>query len=116
MRKNDIQNGFLEWKNIEKRLGELIRIREKQEMTVLMDKGLSLFAKQLLLVNNMEPISENVFSKELQIKPINVEERLNFIQGRQGSFHSYKQLVELFKELEKQYAKKASLEKFDLTQ
>jgi len=112
MRKNDIQNGFLEWKTIEGRLGELIRIREKQETALLMDKGLSLFYKQLLLVNNMETNLESIALNELKIKPINVEERLSFIQGRQGSFHSFKQLVELFKELEKQYAKKASLEKF----
>ncbi|MGI8383618.1 YpoC family protein [Robertmurraya sp. P23] len=111
MRNNDIQNGFLEWKNIERQIEELIKIREKQETAMLMDKGLSLFHKVLWLVNNMEHIPENVSFKELKLKPINVEERLSFIRGRQGSFHSFKQLVELFKELEKQYAKKASLEK-----
>lgn len=112
MSKNDIKNGFLEWKNLERKLEELFKIREKQETALLMDKGLSLFHKVLLLVNNKEHIPEQVSLKEFKIKPINVEERLSFIQGRQGSFHSFKQLVELFKELEKQYAKKASLEKF----
>ncbi|MCM3599816.1 hypothetical protein M3175_03660 [Robertmurraya korlensis] len=112
MSKNDIQNGFLEWKSIERQLEELIKIREKQETALLMEKGLSLFHKMLLLVNNLEHIPENVSLKEIKIKPINVEERLDFIEGRQGSFHSFKQLAELFKELEKQYAKKASLEKF----
>jgi hypothetical protein len=112
MRKNDIQDGFLDWKNLESNIEELIKIREKQETAKLMDKGISLFNKLLLLVNNMESNLENIPFKELKIKPINAEERLNFIQGRQGSFHSFKQLVELFKELEKQYAKKASLEKY----
>ncbi|MGS2776288.1 YpoC family protein [Robertmurraya sp. GLU-23] len=112
MSKNDIQIGFREWKNIERQIEELIKIREKQETARLMDKGLSVFHEMLLLINNMEPIPDNVSWKEVKIKPINVEERLSFIQGRRGSFHSYKQLVELFKELEKQYAKKASLEKY----
>lgn len=112
MSKNEIQNGFLEWKSLEKQIEGLIEIREKQEASVLMDRGLTLFYKVLLLVNNMEPIYENGSLNDLKIKPINVEERLSFIQGRQGSFHSFKQLVELFKELEKQYAKKTSLEKF----
>ncbi len=111
MSRNDIQNGFLEWENMERQIEELIKIREKQQTTVQMDKGLSLFYKVLLLVNDIEHVPENVSFKQLKLKPINVEERLTFIQGRQGSFHSFKQLVQLFRELEKQYAKKASLEK-----
>jgi hypothetical protein len=112
MSKNDINKGFQEWKNIERRLEELYKIREKLETAVLMDKGFSLFYTILKLVNNMDPTFEKISIDELSIKPINVEERLGFIQGRKGSFHSFKQLAELFKELEKLYAKKASLEKF----
>ncbi|WP_066047651.1 YpoC family protein [Robertmurraya korlensis] len=112
MSKNDIHKGFQEWKNIERRLEELYKIREKLETSELMDKGFSLFYIILKLVNNMDPTLEIIPTNKLVIKPINVEERLSFIQGRKGSFHSFKQLAELFKELEKLYAKKASLEKF----
>lgn len=111
MSKNDIHKGLQEWKNIESRLEELYKIREKLETFTLMDKGFSLFYSILKLVNNIDPTQEIISINELKIKPINVEERLSFIQGRKGSFHSFKQLAELFKELEKLYAKKASLEK-----
>lgn len=105
------QKKFQEWKIIEKQLEGFFKVREKKETVVLMDKGLSLFYEALYVVNDQEVSYDEASISELTYKPINVVERMNFIQLRRGSFHSFKQLAELFKELEKQYAKKASLEK-----
>jgi hypothetical protein len=105
------QKKFQDWKIIEEQLVELFKIREKKETVELMDKGLSLFYEALYVVNGQEISYDEAFIGGLIYKPINVEERMNFIKLRRGSFHSFIQLGELFKELEKQYAKKASLEK-----
>jgi hypothetical protein len=101
---------FQDWNNIEEQLVELFKLRDKKETVVLMDKGLSLFYEALYVVNGLECSCDKASIRELIYKPINVEERMNFIQLRRGSYHSFIQIAELFKELEKQYAKKASLE------
>ena len=105
------QKIFEEWSNMEKQLVELFKVRGKKETVVLMDRGLSLFYEALFVINGQAISHDEASIMGLKYKPINVAERMNFIQLRRGSYHSFRQLAELFKELEKQYAKKASLEK-----
>ena len=47
----------------------------------------------------------------LEMKPVNLEERLGFIISRPTLFHSYRQLTELMVEQEKLYAKKNIVKK-----
>ncbi|MEK4029007.1 YpoC family protein [Pseudobacillus sp. FSL P4-0506] len=49
--------------------------------------------------------------RELSIKPVNVEERLEFIFKRPYSYHSYMQVSELMIEQEKQTAKYLAIKK-----
>lgn len=105
------QKIFEEWSQIEEQLVELFKVRGNKETVVLMDRGLSLFYEALFVVNGQKISQDEDSIRGLKYKPINVAERMNFIQLRRGSYHSFRQLAELFNELEKQYAKKASLEK-----
>jgi len=47
------------------------------------------------------------------VKPVNVQERLNFIETKPRLYHSYVQLAELFSEQEKLFAKNKALNKYN---
>jgi len=106
-----IQNGFYSWKKSVEELEAMFQARNTNESAALLERGLSLFIEMLHLTNEQTVSNEGVSFENLKLKPINVEERIRFILSRPGSYHSFKQLTELFKELEKLYAKKTSLEK-----
>lgn len=111
MEKDSIQSGFYSWKKSVEELEAMFQARNTNESAALLEYGLSLFIELLHLTNELTISSEEVNFGDLKIKPINVEERIKFILSRPGSYHSFMQLTELFKELEKLYAKKATLEK-----
>ena len=77
-----------------------------------MKKGIGLFL-QFLFWSNDRPISaiESTPLNLLEIKPVNLEERLGFIISRPNLFHSYRQLSELMVEHEKLFAKNKIIKK-----
>jgi hypothetical protein len=96
-----------EWQAIKFELEEYFRDRNQQGAKVLMDQGINLFIRFLHLTNEDISITrESIPFNEIPYKPVNVEERLSFIQSRPNLFHSFRQLSELMVEQEKQYVKK----------
>ena len=63
------------------------------------------FLECLYWLNEKPVVLRNgLVDSSLEIKPFNLEDRLQFILKRLNGYHSYKQLDELFKELEKHHA------------
>ncbi|MEH7491056.1 YpoC family protein [Neobacillus niacini] len=100
------------WDGVKSELEIHYRNRDQQSALQLMKKGIVYFIQFLYCsndrqVNSKEPIPLN----QLEIKPVNFEERLTYILSRPSLFHSYRQLSELFTEQEKLFAKKNIVKK-----
>ncbi|MBL4954170.1 hypothetical protein RCG24_03045 [Neobacillus sp. OS1-32] len=96
-----------EWKITKPKLEELFRKRDQKSAKQFMEKGIFLF-KQFLFITNDLPVSieQTIPYQQLTYKPVNLEERLEFIGSRPHLHHAYRQLAELMVELEKMYVKK----------
>ena len=108
----EISNLLTEWKNSKVQLEVLFRERNYKNAKVLMDKGIQLFT-QFLAWSNDWPVTmnETLNYRQLEFKPVNVEERLAFITSRPALYHSYRQLSELMIEQEKLFVKRNILKK-----
>ncbi|MDR7075316.1 hypothetical protein J2Y03_000304 [Neobacillus niacini] len=107
-----ISHLLAEWGQVKGELEILYRNREQKTTLQGMKKGIGLFILFLYLSNDsqanlkeLEPIDF------IEMKPVNLEERLGFIISRPTLFHSYRQLTELMVEQEKLYAKKNIVKK-----
>ncbi|MBT2639068.1 YpoC family protein [Bacillus sp. ISL-39] len=98
-----------EWNQCKDKLAAHFRNRESDLAEPLMKRAILLFEQFLILSNSLNQDMHSI--KDCKIKPVNAEERLDFIVSRPKLFHSYKQLAELFVEQEKQFAKQAILNK-----
>jgi hypothetical protein len=100
------------WDGIRLELETFYRNRDQKSTLHLMKKGIGYFVGYLYwtndrLVHSQEPTPLH----QLEIKPVNLEERLTYILSRPNLFHSYRQLSELFTEQEKLFAKKNIVKK-----
>lgn len=96
-----------EWSQCKENLDAHFKNRDSVKILPLMERAIYLFEQFLFLSNSLKP---DIYSiKECEIKPMNVEERLDFVVSRPELYHSYKQLAELFGEQEKQFAKQSAL-------
>ncbi|MDF2788266.1 MAG: hypothetical protein K0S80_1364 [Neobacillus sp.] len=100
------------WDGVKSELEIHYRNRDQQSALQLMKKGIVYYIQFLYFsndrqVNSKEPIPLN----QVEIKPVNFEERLTYILSRPNLFHSYRQLSELFTEQEKLFAKKNIVKK-----
>jgi len=108
----EISNLLTEWENSKVQLEVLFRERKYKNATVLMDEGIRLFTKFLAWSNDLPlTLNETPNYKQLEFKPVNVEERLAFITSRPTLYHSYRQLSELMIEQEKLFVKRNILKK-----
>jgi hypothetical protein len=98
-----------EWKEEKQVIEEIFKKRGKAKARV--QKGISLFIQLLHLVNDQAEVIDPLDLSQLKIKPINVQERLDFIIKRPSLYHSFIQLNELMTELEKQYIKQLAIKK-----
>ena len=96
-----------EWGQCKNELDHHFKNRDSDRALPLMKKAIELFEQLLVSSNSLSP--DKYCIKDCKIKPVNVEERLDFIVSRPKLFHSYKQLAELFAEQEKQFAKQTIL-------
>ncbi|MCM3766599.1 YpoC family protein [Neobacillus niacini] len=107
-----VSNLLEEWKTVKIRLENNFRERNQQGTKELMEQGITLFIHFLHLTNESTAIEgEPVPFGQFHFKPVNIEERLGFIQARPNLFHSFRQLSELMVEQEKQYVKKTIIKK-----
>lgn len=93
------------WKLLKVEIGQYIATKKKEQMYKGMVHGICCFLECIYWLNEL-PVNfkEGLISRNIKIMPINAEERLHFILSRVTGYHSFKQLEELFKELEKQFA------------
>jgi hypothetical protein len=97
-----------EWESIQSQLAPLFRARDQKNTKEWMKKGINLFLQFLYLTNNEIFLSSNgnkINYDQFLFKPVNLEERIDFIISRPGLYHSYRQLSELMHEQEKQFVK-----------
>jgi hypothetical protein len=101
-----------EWEKVKEQLEELFRKRDTKNAELAMTKGIELFLQFLFETNDCAPsqIEPNSLLP-LEFKPINVVERLAFIQARPRLFPSFRQLCELMVEQEKLFVKKQIMKK-----
>lgn len=101
-----------EWEGIQKQLAPLFRARDQKNTKKWMEKGINLYLQFLYLTNHetFPPINRNRYDQFL-FKPVNLEERIDFINSRPELYHSYRQLSELMIEQEKQFVKSNIIKK-----
>jgi malonyl CoA-acyl carrier protein transacylase len=96
-----------EWGHCKVELDIHFKKRDSDSALPLMKRAVKLFEQFLIISNSLSP--DMYCIKSCEIKPVNAEERLDFIVARPKLFHSYKQLAELFAEQEKLFAKQTIL-------
>jgi hypothetical protein len=101
-----------EWQQLKNHLKLLFQKRKQEFILESMKKGIGLFL-QLLFWSNGKPVhlKEPIPFSQLTSKPVNVQERLDFIISRPKLFHSFIQLSELMVEQEKHYMKNVVVKK-----
>lgn len=102
-----------EWELMKPKIEELFRNRDQKNAKIQMQKGILLFKQFLAIANDSTIVSgEQIISyQQLICKPVNLEERLEFIVARPNLHHSYIQLAELMVELQKLFVKKNIIKK-----
>ncbi|WHX99064.1 YpoC family protein [Neobacillus sp. DY30] len=100
------------WDGVKSELETLYRNRNQQSTLPFMKKGIGYFIQFLYWSNDQQVYSKEPISfRLLEVKPVNLEERLTYILSRPNLFHSYRQLSELFTEQVKLFAKKNIVKK-----
>ncbi|MGA9228421.1 MAG: YpoC family protein [Mesobacillus sp.] len=96
------------WKQSKLALEGFFKNREGEKVLPIMKDSIELFYEYLSISNG-----KKVYGKinDYHVKPVNVQERLNFIETKPRLYHSYVQLAELFSEQEKLFAKNKALNK-----
>ncbi|WP_251554136.1 YpoC family protein [Neobacillus muris] len=96
-----------EWGEMKQELEGFFRDRDQAKAETKMKQGISLLIHLLYITNGRDDYhhSQPALYPQFMIKPINLEERLEFIRKRPALFHSYRQLSELMIELEKLFVK-----------
>lgn len=103
-----------EWKNKSSYISDLFHERKYKEASLPMEESAKNFI-QLLFILNKEVWNSEINGltrlKTFTYKPLNIEERIQFVLTHSHQYHSYIHLNELYKEAEKLYAKVEILEK-----
>ncbi|MFP7297874.1 YpoC family protein [Neobacillus niacini] len=110
---NEVTSFLLtQWKLLKEELETLYRNRDQKTTKEGMKKGIGLFIHFLYWSNDIQ-IKSNALKPldSLDLKPVNLDERLGFVVRRPNLFHSYRQLSELMTEQEKILAKKNIVKK-----
>lgn len=101
-----------EWNGLKEELQALYTQRDQKHIPGMMKKGIDLYVQFLFWSNDQEALPDNPGAfAVLEYKPVNIEERLAFIQARPALYHSFRQLSELMTEQEKLYVKKKIMKK-----
>ena len=99
---------LLGWKKYKLELEAFYKNREGERAFPVMKNSIELFIEYLNITNGKKG---NGNMDDFPVRPVNVKERLAFIELRPRLYHSYVQLAELFTEQEKLFAKNLVLYK-----
>jgi len=100
------QNIILRWKQSKLALEGFLKNREGEKVLPIMKDSIELFY-EYLFISNGKKVNGKI--NDYLVKPVNVQERLHFIEKKPHLYHSYVQLAELFSEQEKLFAKNMAL-------
>ncbi|MFN7252249.1 MAG: YpoC family protein [Anaerobacillus sp.] len=96
-----------QWQANQPIITEFFRARDRVGALEPMKRMVKVFLA-LLFWSNRHPVPSlkniTTYIQELNIKPVNVEERISYILSAPNHHHAFTQLKELFIELEKKYA------------
>ncbi|WP_188205991.1 YpoC family protein [Alkalibacillus aidingensis] len=100
-----IEEKFKAWEQVSKTVENYVNDRNFQEVSRYVNAYLDELKMIILLCNGYETEDIVDFSQfdQLAYTPINVTERLDFIEKRKHHRHAYIQLNELYKEMKKKY-------------
>ncbi|MEH7885869.1 YpoC family protein [Bacillus sp. JJ1609] len=101
-------NIILRWKQSKLALEGIFKNREGEKVLPIMNDSIELFY-EYLFISNGKKVNGKI--NDYLVKPVNVEERLNFIETKPRLYHSFVQLAELYSEQEKLFAKNMALNK-----
>ncbi|WP_138417031.1 YpoC family protein [Aquibacillus sediminis] len=102
-----------EWKRSKDTIATLYNERKYKDAVEPMLQQVTAFKKALYEVNKKNDSSRETFQsdvKDFSYKPMNVTDRVTFIEENPEQYHCYIQLNELFMELEKIYARAEIME------
>lgn len=110
--KKNLQKLIDKWNLLRDEIAEMFKNRKQKEASQMMKKGISYFFQYLYWTNGQPARMTNIEQlKDLEVHPVNVVERLQFIMNRPRLHHSYIQLDELFTEQQKHFMKKMIMKK-----
>lgn len=99
------------WTILKEELKLLHQQRDQHTILQEMKKGIALFI-QFLFWSNNRPVQLNPIPyDQMSFKPVNIQERLEFLIIRPRLYHSYVQLSELFEEQQKHFVRKNIMKK-----
>ncbi|GGM23093.1 hypothetical protein GCM10011351_06200 [Paraliobacillus quinghaiensis] len=103
-----------DWKKQSAIIAELFHQKAYQEARVPMEKYTKQFIHTLFILNKKEWLEGEDFLDNIQTfkyKPLNIKERIQYVIEYPHQYHCFIQLNELYKEVEKIYARAEILEK-----
>ncbi|ETI66633.1 YpoC family protein [Neobacillus vireti] len=108
----EVSELLAEWSSQKEQLKTIFHERNPENSRELMEHGIQLFVRFLFLSNSLHlSFDGRIFFSQLEIKPVNIEERLAFIKSRPSLYHSFRQLSELMVEQEKLFVKHRAMKK-----
>jgi hypothetical protein len=102
-----------QWTENKMNLDQLFKMRNRKDARKPMVDSISLFLDFLFWMNR-KPVTKLLdwdIVEKLDVKPMNIRERLDFMLQKPDLYHSFIQLCELFVEAEKQYVKLLAMKK-----
>ncbi|MDQ0350826.1 hypothetical protein J2R98_000629 [Alkalibacillus filiformis] len=107
MNVEEIESKFSSWEEVSTHVEELAETRQFKETKSYVLSYLDQLKQIILLCNQLD--TSNVYEDcshfdQLQYAPINVGERLEFVETRCHHRHGYIQLNEMYKEMKKKFA------------
>ncbi|WP_223702005.1 YpoC family protein [Sutcliffiella deserti] len=104
---------FLAWKEYEASLVILHKSRERHQVKKHMTQVIAIFIQSLFWMNG-QPVSElakwQKDVKALRLKPINLEERLDFVMSQPEKYPAFIQIQQLINEIQKLFYKMQAVE------
>ncbi|MBY0096581.1 YpoC family protein [Mesobacillus maritimus] len=98
-----------EWKKHKKQLESIFSARDASSALGPMKHAIAIFVEMLFWTNG-QPVHFPLHNiQQLNIKPVNVQERIEFIISRPKLYHSFAQLSELYIEQQKHFTRELLL-------
>jgi hypothetical protein len=103
---------YLAWEELHGEIKTLFDNRNNKDTVVPMKRGIGYLIELIFWTNGLPAQKKDQFDFEtLNIKPVNIAERLQFLMRKPNIYPSFAQLNELMEEQKKQFSKYLALQK-----